>query len=92
MDRTEFETQLRRAGFEVASAEMKANEQRAEHSHDFEVRALVLEGSITLTYGGREHTYQAGEIFHMPAGMPHAEQVGPEGYRYVVGRRQPANA
>jgi quercetin dioxygenase-like cupin family protein len=89
MERAEFEDGLRRDGFdEIVAAEMPANEIRAEHAHDFEVRAMVLGGDITLTYGGAEHTYRTGDAFGMAAGMPHEERVGAAGVRYLVGRKR----
>jgi quercetin dioxygenase-like cupin family protein len=89
MERADFEAGLRRDGFdEVAAAEMKANERRPAHTHDFEVRAMVLDGDITLTCGGAERTYRAGDVLAMAAGMPHEERVGAEGVRYLVGRKR----
>ena len=89
MEPLEFEARLRRDGFgEVVTAEMKANEVRPEHAHDFEVRAMVLDGDITLTCGGEERTYRTGDSFHMAAGTPHAERVGGAGVRYLVGRKR----
>ena len=59
----------------------------AEHAHPFDVRALVLNGEITLTVEGVSHAYREGDIFLMPAGHRHAEAVGPTGVDYLVGRR-----
>jgi quercetin dioxygenase-like cupin family protein len=89
MERAEFEDGLRRDGFqEIAAAEMRANETRAVHAHDFDVRAMVLGGEITLTCDGTERTYREGDVFSMAAGMPHQERVGGTGVRYLVGRRR----
>lgn len=88
MDRTEFETALKRDGYnDTGENEMPAGESRAEHVHHFDVSALVLAGAITLTCDGAKRTYAAGECFTMKAGTPHAEDVGPAGVRYLVGRR-----
>lgn len=88
MDRTEFETALKRDGYnDTGENEMPAGESRAEHAHPFDVSALVLAGAITLTCAGAKCTYATGECFTMKAGTPHAEDVGPAGVRYLVGRR-----
>lgn len=57
------------------------------HTHPFEVRALVVEGSLTLRWDGREERYGPGGIFRMAANHPHSEEVGPEGVRYLSGRK-----
>jgi quercetin dioxygenase-like cupin family protein len=85
----DFEARLRREGYgEVVTAEMKPGERRAEHAHDYEVEALVLDGEITLACDGEERSYRAGDIFRMAAGRPHEERVGEKGVRYLVGRRR----
>ena len=89
MKQADFEARLRREGYrEVVTAEMKPREHRAEHAHDYEVEALILDGEITLACGGEERTYRAGDIFRMAAGRPHEERVGDTGVRYLVGRRR----
>lgn len=57
------------------------------HTHPFEVRALVVEGSLTLRWDGREETYGPGEIFRMAANHPHSEEIGAAGVRYLSGRK-----
>jgi quercetin dioxygenase-like cupin family protein len=92
MDPREFEEALRQDGF---SAEIRTTEPRKvtpEHTHPFEVRALVLDGEITLTTGGESQTYRQGDVFTMAPGRAHAEAVGPEGVRNLVGRRHPPEA
>lgn len=88
MDRSAFEAELKRDGYnDTGENEMAAGESRAEHTHHFDVSALVLAGEITLTCAGAKRTYGKGESFAMKAGTTHAEDVGPEGVRYLVGRR-----
>jgi quercetin dioxygenase-like cupin family protein len=82
-----FEAALRRDGFAVERRTMPAMAQVAEHAHPFDVRALVLNGEITLTVEGVEYAYREGDIFVLPAGHRHAETVGPAGVDYLVGRR-----
>jgi quercetin dioxygenase-like cupin family protein len=87
MDKSAFQARLRREGFEVEAKGLPANEARAEHAHHFDVEALVTAGKITITCEGTARTYGAGDSFTMAAGKMHAEQVGPEGVEYIVGRR-----
>lgn len=91
MNTTEFEQALARDGFvEAKSSELKPGHATTEHHHHFEVRALVLEGEIALTFNGARHTYRSGEVFTMDAGCPHAETIGAAGVRYIAGRKYPA--
>ena len=93
MDRTAFEAELREQGYgEVVDRRMMANALNPEHAHEFDARLLVLEGAITIASEGQERTYRAGDTFSMTAGCRHAEQCGPEGARYLAGRRYPAKA
>ena len=88
MDATGFEARLRQEGYpEIRTNQMPPNCHNAEHSHPFDVLALVLEGDITLTVEGNARIYRAGDEFAMRAGCPHAEDVGPSGVKYLVGRR-----
>jgi quercetin dioxygenase-like cupin family protein len=87
MDASKFETELRNNGFgEIVKGEMKPNEVRNVHAHDYEVRGLVLDGGIVLTCDGEERSFGVGEVFTMEAGREHAERAGPTGLRFVAGR------
>jgi quercetin dioxygenase-like cupin family protein len=91
LDRASFEARLRAQGFpEIRTNELQPGCHNAEHSHPFDVLALVLEGDITLTVDGDARTYRAGEEFSMQAGCAHVEHVGEQGVKYVVGRRHKA--
>ena len=88
MKQDEFEAALLRDGFAAGEGSMEPNARRPAHAHDYDVRALVLSGEITLGCGDAPpRTYRAGDVFSMDAGLPHSEAVGPEGVRYLVGRR-----
>ena len=41
-----------------------------EHSHPFDVRAMVLKGAITLTADGGSQTYKPGDTFDHAARLP----------------------
>lgn len=88
MDTTRFETGLRADGFEqIEKKQLAAGSSTTEHSHPFEVRALVLDGQISLTVAGEMRTYAEGDVFTMAAGCKHAENIGAQGVSYLVGRR-----
>ena len=88
MDRSAFESELREQGYaEVVDRTMAAAAVNPEHSHEFDARLLILEGAMTITCSGQEQTYSAGETFSMEAGRRHAERGGPDGVRYLAGRR-----
>jgi quercetin dioxygenase-like cupin family protein len=87
-DAGRFEAQLRAEGYpEIRFNQYKPNQHNPEHSHPFDVHALVVEGDITLTVEGKATRYAAGDEFKMAAGCRHIEDIGPEGVRYLVGRR-----
>ena len=88
MNRAEFEADLHAEGYlEIVDRRMDANAINPEHSHEFDARLLVLEGEMTIMREGGVHIYRAGDIFAMDAGCRHAERSGPEGARYLAGRR-----
>jgi len=58
------------------------------HEHPFEVRALVIEGSINIVTNNSCKTYQAGEIFQLSLKQPHSESYGSEGVKYLASRKQ----
>lgn len=86
-----FKSALIKDGYaDVELRTMAANTFNDRHSHDFDVRALMLDGELKLSWEGREHTFRPGEVFTMEAGCPHVELFGPQGARYIVGRRHAA--
>ncbi|MBV8937193.1 MAG: cupin domain-containing protein [Alphaproteobacteria bacterium] len=88
MNRTDFETELSAQGYrEVVDRQMPAGHINSEHAHEFDARLMVLEGEMTVACDGEERTYRAGDTFAMSAGRRHAERSGPNGVRYLAGRR-----
>lgn len=89
MDIKAFEAALKRDGYsEIETKGYAPSHHAAEHAHEFDVRALVLEGDITLGSNGGAQTYRIGDEFTLPAKRPHTEAIGPDGVRFVYGRRR----
>ena len=88
MDRQEFEAELRSEGYRVVNSSQTPNKVTDNHCHDFDAKALVLGGEITITRNNTAETFQAGQCFMVPAGCMHAEHVGPEGVAFLSGRRR----
>ena len=90
MDRTAFEAELQRDGYQVVVNTMQPSAINPEHVHDFDARLLVVAGEMTIHAEGQRNTYRVGDTFSMTHGCRHAEHAGLEGATYVAGRRQPA--
>ena len=89
MTAEEFTEQLRQDGFEqVLTREQPADYFLGDHQHEFDARALILAGEITLTVSGQPQSYPRGTVFALDAGCVHTERAGPQGVTYLVGRRQ----
>jgi quercetin dioxygenase-like cupin family protein len=82
--------ELRANGYaEVLDRRMEANAVNPGHAHEFDARLLILDGKMTIASEDQERTYRAGDTFSMVAGCRHAERAGPDGARYLAGRRYP---
>lgn len=88
MNRTEFEQQLKSDGFTtIETKDYTPRPANDAHGHDFAVRGLVLQGAFTVVRDKKPVTYQPGQVFDVAAGVPHSEEIGPEGARVLVGRK-----
>lgn len=87
MDTHVFESELKRDGYDVMTNTTPGAKVNPEHSHPFDVRAMVLKGAMTLNRDGQSQTYKPGEIFAMPRGCLHYESYGPEGAVVLLGRK-----
>ena len=88
MDHAQFERALQAQGYELSTVTRAAHGHLDVHTHPFEARALILAGEIRIRCEGEEEKlYRPGEVFHLAHGQPHSESYGPEGVRYLVGRR-----
>ena len=68
MDQKIFEDELKRDGYDVMTNTTPGAKVNPEHSHPFDVKALVLKGAMSLTRDGKTETYKAGQTFSMPRG------------------------
>ena len=88
MDRQVFETELKRDGYdEILTGTTQGPKHNAEHSHPYDVKAMVVDGAITLAWEGKTQTFRPGEIFTMARGCLHTETFGAEGAVTLVGRK-----
>ena len=88
MSRNDFVQELDAQGFpEPVTVDKVPNGGIGPHRHEFEAKALILEGEITLEVDGQKRLYRPGEVFHLMLNQLHAEQYGPQGVRYLAGRK-----
>jgi quercetin dioxygenase-like cupin family protein len=89
MNSGQFLQLLRRNGFpEPVEVQQVPNGQLGIHEHPFEVRALVVEGDITIVIDGLSKIYKVGDVFHLELKQLHAESYGSEGVKYLASRKQ----
>lgn len=89
MDAHSFRATLEADGFcEVEDKEVAAGTANDDHGHSWDVRLLVLEGSLTLGREGTSRTYRAGEVLELARDIAHTEHYDKSGpTRLIVGRR-----
>ncbi|MEO0317306.1 MAG: hypothetical protein RL404_983 [Pseudomonadota bacterium] len=88
MTREEFEKMMAEHGVQtVVEVVREPNGALDTHSHPFEANALILEGEITLVAEGKTWHCKAGDTFRLGANIPHTERYGPQGVRYLAGRK-----
>ena len=89
MNTEQFLHLLREDGFpEPVEVQQIPNGSLDVHEHPFEVKALVVDGSIEIVMNGFAKTYQAGDIFQLQYKQPHSESYGPSGVKYLASRKQ----
>lgn len=88
MTEHEFRKLLAEQGFEApVLVERAPATQLDNHVHPFEALALIISGEITLSTEQGDTTYRPGETFHLQPNELHREAFGPEGVRYLAGRK-----
>ena len=66
MNREQFFQKLEREGYpQPVEVLREPNGFLTDHTHPFEVIALIISGSIELTVEGVINHYQPGDIFHL---------------------------
>ncbi len=88
MDQAQFRAALEEDGFgEIVTVTRETAGSLDRHRHPFDARALILEGDITLEINDTRRCYGAGDVFLLPANTEHREFYGPQGVKYLVGRK-----
>ena len=88
MNRDQFIRTLGQEGYpEPVEVLREPNGRLDHHTHPFEVKALVLSGSIKLTINGITSHYSSGSVFHLGFEEVHAETYGPQGVHYLAARK-----
>jgi mannose-6-phosphate isomerase-like protein (cupin superfamily) len=88
MDVDAIERQLHEEGFVHTYVwQDGANAAYSDHTHEGETAHIILDGEMTLIFGGETRTYRAGERCDVPAGAVHSARMGPNGCRYLIGER-----
>ena len=90
MDIEAFKRQLIADGYlEIVEKTMEPGLVIEAHSHPYDVRALVMAGTAKIACSGEpEREYGPGDVLEVAAGREHTEHYGPDGYTFLVGRRQ----
>lgn len=57
-----------------------------DESHPFNEALLVLEGQMNLQFGEEVIAVRAGEVYIVPAGIPHAVAAGSHGTLVIIDR------
>ena len=88
MDEAKFREKMIQNGYgDVTVRNFAPNHCESIHTHEFGASVLVLKGEIRITTEGRSVTCRAGDVFALDANVPHAEQVGDEGVRFLACRK-----
>lgn len=88
MDVDAFKKQLEKDGYtEIQTKTMESGSFVDEHTHPFDVRAMVLSGEATIECHGEKKVLRAGDTLEMAANTVHTERYGDAPYEFLVGRR-----
>jgi quercetin dioxygenase-like cupin family protein len=91
MNQEQFKHLLIEEGFQdLVIVEREADGYLDTHTHPFEAKALILEGSVVLQVDDETLSFKVGDVFHLSHAKPHTERYGPTGVKYLVGRKAEA--
>jgi quercetin dioxygenase-like cupin family protein len=87
-ERDAFEARLRAEGYdEILTKTLEADVVIPDHTHPYDVLALVLDGEATIDCGQGPRVYRPGDELAVAADVVHSERYGPSGYTFLLGRR-----
>lgn len=88
MDEATYVKRLEAEGYkDIGVIEWEAGRVNDTHTHDFTARAYVLQGALTVDCDSESTTCNAGDDFTLAAGISHVERVGPDGVKFVFGKK-----
>jgi len=88
MNERDFEQQLKNDGFqEIEYQKLDPRPGKGRHRHHFEVRGLVISGTLVVRQTGEPVSYRAGQIFSVAEGELHDEWIEADGAHVLVGRK-----
>ena len=88
MTKEEFLNLLQTENFpEPVLVKQPANGSLDVHTHPFEVKALVVDGSIQIEVDGKRSNYEIGDMFHLNHSQPHKESYSSTGVEYLASRK-----
>ncbi len=86
--RDAFEARLRAEGYdEILTKTLEPDVVIPDHTHPYDVLALVLDGEATIDCGQGPRVYRPGDELALAADVVHSERYGPRGYTFLLGRR-----
>ena len=86
MNKEEIRQKMLVGGFSIINEYSDpANEFFPDHNHPGDQLLIVLEGSISVTMGGKTQILGVGDELFFPAQVIHSAKVGPSGCKYIVG-------
>lgn len=86
MDRSEFEAESLRDGYELREGEIRPDQHRSAHIHPFDARLFVLDGAMTFVCGTKRVDYKPSDVCDVPAGTLHEEHTKADGARFLAAR------
>ena len=88
MNREQFFQRLEQEGYpQPVEVVREANGSLEDHTHPFEVIALILGGNIELTIEGITSNSESGDVFYLKHEQLHSETYGPNGVHYLAARK-----
>lgn len=88
MNEQEFLELAKASGFsQPERLSREANLYNAEHTHEFDVEAFIVEGELSVTTADGVTVCKSGDRFSLARDIPHEERYGPDGAEILVAKR-----